>query len=143
MRSAHTAPHLPRPGPPPACRGLIIAGSTQSVHVDREMSALGTDQEPDNDRAYTPPTTPIEGLFYLTSHATLNTVRPATGDVVVVGTEGVEEHTCQQGPFCRGSVRDRGVRKLKRARVVDKHGRNQDEKNQDEKQLSPQRKREW
>ena len=101
MRSAHAAPHLPRPGPPPARRALIIAGSTQSAPLDREMSALGPDHEPDNDRAYTPPTPPIDGLFYLSSHPTLNTVCPATGDVVAVGTEGVEEHTCQQGPLPR------------------------------------------
>ena len=70
MRSALAAPHLPRHGPPPACRALITAGSTQSAHLDREISAPGrsrSDNEPDNDRANTPTTTPIGGLFYLSS----------------------------------------------------------------------------
>ena len=70
MRSALAAPHLPRHGPPPACRALVTAGSTQSAHLDREISAPGrsrSDNEPDNDRANTLTTTPIGGLFYLSS----------------------------------------------------------------------------
>ena len=70
--------YLPRHGPPPACRALITAGSTQSAHLDREISVPGrsrSDNEPDNDRANTPTTTPIGGLFYLSSGS--ERVRPA------------------------------------------------------------------
>ena len=35
------APHLPHPGPQPAWQALIVAGSTKSHRLDREMAALG------------------------------------------------------------------------------------------------------
>ena len=73
MRRAHAAPHLPRPGPPPAGHALIIAGLTQSAHLDREMSAPGPEHEPDNGRPSTPTTTPIDGLSYLSSTLDWNT----------------------------------------------------------------------
>ena len=54
VRHGPAAPHLPSPPAHPRLAMLASAADSESHQLDRDMSALGTDNEPDNDHTNTP-----------------------------------------------------------------------------------------